>query len=411
MDGRGVGRHQRVQLAEAVGGGTALEAGGDLAHLGVHVLDAADVAVVDLPVVVVLDLHHLVAGGEGPAEALHLALAGRVQGRLELDVEGARADPAPVHGAEHLDVVHRMKAETPRDAGADEFQDQGYGGLRIVRRHEVEVALALGPAKVRDRALVDAVGVDDDPAHRRLAEHLGQAHHRDRPRGDDVGQHLARSHRGKLVDVADDQQGGVVGDRLQERVHQQHVHHRRFVDHEQIAVDGTVRIPPEAAGGGIDFEQPVDGARLESRRLGHAPRRPAGGRAEDQAGALGGQDAQDGVDDGGLADAGAAGDDQHLGGQGEAHRGALARGEGESGSLLDPGKGLVRVDPRPGQGAGGDAVQAAGDAALRPEQPGEKDAGRVADPIRDHVALGQLLIDGRADEILGRLQQRCGQRQ
>ena len=39
-------------------------------------IDIADVAVIDLLVVVVLDLHHLVAGGEGPAEPLDLALAG-----------------------------------------------------------------------------------------------------------------------------------------------------------------------------------------------------------------------------------------------------------------------------------------------------------------------------------------------
>ena len=42
---------------------------------------------VDLLVVVVLDLHHLVAGREGPAEPLHLALAGRI------DLTAAKLNP------------------------------------------------------------------------------------------------------------------------------------------------------------------------------------------------------------------------------------------------------------------------------------------------------------------------------
>jgi hypothetical protein len=47
--------------------------------------------------------------------------------------------------------------------------------------------------------------------------------------------------------------------------------------------------------------------------LGHALGGAAGGRAEQQLHALGRQDAQDRVDDRGLADAGAAGDDHDLG--------------------------------------------------------------------------------------------------
>ena len=104
MDGRGIGRHQRVELAEAVDQIASLEPRGQFAGLGVHVRHKADVAVVDLLVVVVLDLHHLVAGGKGPAEALDLSFAGRVEGGLELNVERAGAGAAPVHRAQHLDV-------------------------------------------------------------------------------------------------------------------------------------------------------------------------------------------------------------------------------------------------------------------------------------------------------------------
>src|SRR5262249_21247028 len=82
VDRYGVGRHQRVKLTEAVGDGTPIEAGTEFALIKVDIHDVADIAVVDLLVVVVLDLHDLVAGREGPAESLDLTFAGRTQGRL-----------------------------------------------------------------------------------------------------------------------------------------------------------------------------------------------------------------------------------------------------------------------------------------------------------------------------------------
>ena len=96
-----------------------------LAGLGVHIGDIADVAVVDLLVVVVLDLHHLVAGGKGPAEALDLPFARRVEGGLQFDVERAGAGTAPVHRAQHLDILHGIEAEALRNAGLDQLDDPG----------------------------------------------------------------------------------------------------------------------------------------------------------------------------------------------------------------------------------------------------------------------------------------------
>ena len=47
----------------------------------------------------------------GPAKALNLWIAGGVQRRLQFDIEGARADPAPVHWAKNLDVADGVEAE------------------------------------------------------------------------------------------------------------------------------------------------------------------------------------------------------------------------------------------------------------------------------------------------------------
>ena len=153
-------------------------------------------------------------GGEGPAEALDLALAGGVQGRLEFDIQRPGADTAAVHRAQHLDVADGIEAEALGDAGLHQLDDPRHRGFGIVRLHEVEVAVTLGLREIGHRALVDPVRAGDDPALGGLPKDLDQPHHRDRARGDDVGQDLTRPDGGKLVDVADDQQRSVIRHRL-----------------------------------------------------------------------------------------------------------------------------------------------------------------------------------------------------
>ena len=71
-----------VEFAEGVGHRLAVEVDRHLAEIGIDVGDVADVAVVDLPFLVVLDLHDLVARRVGPAEAIDLLRAGGVEGPL-----------------------------------------------------------------------------------------------------------------------------------------------------------------------------------------------------------------------------------------------------------------------------------------------------------------------------------------
>ena len=59
-----------------------------------------------------------------------------------------------------------------------QLQDALNGILGILGWNEVEVAVAGGCGEIGHQALIDAVGVDDNPACRGLPEHLGEAHHR-----------------------------------------------------------------------------------------------------------------------------------------------------------------------------------------------------------------------------------------
>jgi hypothetical protein len=94
-----------------------VQVGGQLPEFRIDVGHEADVAVVDLLVVVVLDLHDLVPRREGPAKALDLPWPRRVESGLEFDVERSRADAPAVHRAQHLDVADGIEAEASGDAG------------------------------------------------------------------------------------------------------------------------------------------------------------------------------------------------------------------------------------------------------------------------------------------------------
>ena len=108
-----------------------------------------------------------------------------------------------------------------------------------------------------------------------------------------------------------------------------------LVDNQQVAVERVIVAALEAAALGVDLQQPVDGLGLEAGRLGHALGGAASWSAQQKVGALRREDAQNGFDDGGLADAGTAGHDQHLGDQCEPDRGCLAFGQRKGRKVVD----------------------------------------------------------------------------
>ena len=188
-------------------------------------------------------------------------------------------------------------------------------------------------------------------------------------------------------------------------MHQGHVHHGGLVDDQQLAVERVLGITLEAAALGIDFEQSVNGLRLKACSLRHALGGAACRRTEQKVDALCGEDTQDGIDDGGLAHTGAAGDDQKLCHERKPDRLSLARRKAEAGLLLDPGQRLVGVDPCPGQLAGGKVPKPLGDGLFRFVETGQKHAARISHRIGDDCALGKLKFERRLYQLLRNIQQ------
>jgi hypothetical protein len=87
---------------------------------------------------------------------------------------------------------------------------------------------------------------------------------------------LAGTDRGKLVDIANDQKGGLVRHCPHERLHQHDIDHGGLVDNQQVTVERVVVATLEAAALRVDLQQTVDGLGLEASRLGHTFRSTAG---------------------------------------------------------------------------------------------------------------------------------------
>jgi len=175
-----------------------------------------------------------------------------------------------------------------RNAGLNQFDDPRHSSFGIIGLHKIKIAVTVGLGEIGNGALVDPVRGGDNPALRGLAKYLGQPHDRHGAGSDDIGQHLTRADRGELIDVADDQQRGIIGDRLHQRLHQHDVHHRGLIDDQQLAFERVIAAAFEPSCLGIHLEQPVNRLGLEPGRFGHAFGGSTGWCAQRQGHPLGG---------------------------------------------------------------------------------------------------------------------------
>src|SRR5258708_5326031 len=172
VDGRRIGRDQCVKFTESIGHGTAIETRGEFTGVGIDSVDIADVAIVDVLVIVILDLHDLVTRSEGPAEPFDFQIAGGIESGLQFDVERSRADTSAVHRAENLNIANGVESESSRDPGLHQFDDALDRDFGLFDRREVKIAIYSGRCEIGNSSLIDPMRARDDAALRGLAEHL-----------------------------------------------------------------------------------------------------------------------------------------------------------------------------------------------------------------------------------------------
>src|ERR1700719_1866329 len=139
MDCRRVSEDDPVEFAERIGDRPSVESDRHLAEFEIDGSNEADVSVVDLFVIVILDLHDLVADGKGRPEFLDLWFSSRIESPLQFDVQRTGAEPAAVHRAEHLDVAHGIEAEAAGDTFLDELDEPRDGNVRPGCLNEIKI--------------------------------------------------------------------------------------------------------------------------------------------------------------------------------------------------------------------------------------------------------------------------------
>ncbi len=179
----------------------------------------------------------------------------------------------------------------------------------------------------------------------------------------------------------------VVRHRLQQRVGEQRVEHRRLVDDQQVALQRVVGVAQRLAAG-AHAEQAVEGLRRLAGQLGQPLGRPPGRRRQQRLAALGGQERDDRLGGRRLAHAGAAGQHADLAGERHLDRRPLRLGQGEAAPAGVPGERLGEVDlPEMGQPVGRRAQE-------RRQPPDDAALGVEVGRQVEHVALVDLLAPG-----------------
>ena len=162
------------------------------------------------------------------------------------------------------------------------------------------------------------MGILHDEAAGRLPEDLVQADGGHTAGADDLAQNVARAHAGQLVGVAHHDDAAAVAQSRDQGLKQLHVHHAHLVQNDHVALEQVLVVVDEAdhPAGVVHLQQAVDGAGLAAGQLAQALGRAAGGRAQGHPLGLIFQQLQNGVDGGGLAGAGAAGEHKAVLGHG-----------------------------------------------------------------------------------------------
>ena len=130
---------------------------------------------------------------------------------------------------------------------------------------------------------VDSVGIYHDIAGLRLAKDPIQPHGRKSPRINQIPQNVSRTNAGQLIDIADQNQAGLISDRLEQSVHEGNIHHGHLIDNDDLCLQGVELVALKSpqrlsllSRAAADLQETVDGFRLTSSRLRHALGRPTG---------------------------------------------------------------------------------------------------------------------------------------
>ena len=269
VDGRRVGKDELVEVSAVVFDRTPVEVHNHRAVVGVDGLHESDVAVVDILVVVVTELHHAVADAEH-RPAANNRIPTRIQRLLEFHVEIVRPQDVLPHRHQNLHVLQGIHPELARNARRHELDRPFDAHLRILAAHEVEVRLAL--PDFERLARVHMMRVRDDESRRVLTEDEVEFRRGNRAGLDEVPENASRADGRQLVRIAHPHDRSGIGNCRKKIARELHVDHRRLVEDEDIALKTVLRVEGELVGDGIPLEKPMNRKRVVAGVRARPPR-------------------------------------------------------------------------------------------------------------------------------------------
>ena len=211
-----------------------------------------------------------------------------------------------------LDIPQRIVSIAFWQAAADKIHHQPLlgKGIRLLQEEEIPSTAA----KVRHLAPHNSVSVGNDQTFRRLAEYPLQMNTGHQPALDEIPQNIAGGNGRQLVAVPHHNKPGAQPHPAQQVLHQQGIHHRHFIHDDRIGGQGVLfpALKGQHLGFWLHLQQPVDGTGLPPGDLRHALGGTAGGSRQRHLFAPLLQQRQDAPQSGGLAGAGAAGQDKQT---------------------------------------------------------------------------------------------------
>ena len=229
--------------------------------------------------------------------------------------------------------------------------DHGFQAINRVRPFDEEEIAALvdgGNFIAHKRrvgaSIKDPVSGFDHNAAGPLAKDVLQAGDREGLAANDIVEDIAAADAGQLIGIADEEDVRIAGNGPDEGAGEVVVEHAGLVDDDKAGFEWILRVYGEAAPGGVELEEAMDGRRMGAGGLGHTLGGSTRGRREEDLHFLRGQNVDERAQNGRLAGAGTPGENRHLGRECLLHGVRLFGGEGKARLVLRPLHGDIDLD-------------------------------------------------------------------
>ena len=302
----------------------------------------ADIAVENILLIVIANLHNLVAYTQHIARYVNLRLGGRRRIKIFLQqlIQILHAAGILMHRRQHL---HPAPVTAGRKLGIGtcyKFRSILLVGKLLQRK------LAVGTGKkLRHLPTVNLMRITDNRADLCLTENIFQTYNRHSARTDHILKHRACTHGRQLVNVTDENQTAAAGNCLKQMIGQADIEHRSLIDNNRFRIQRIAVILTEAqtVTRRLIFQQTMHRCCRMTGRISQPACGATGRRSQQNAAACLLQNVQNTLNDGCFTCTGTAGENENTMLQRSINCLPLCLCQCNAGITLPLGNNLIRI--------------------------------------------------------------------